>query len=402
MYNIIEVCVMDSKIILLKFPDNKFHTASVTRFVSVPYKGQEINTIWYVDLTELDTEEKNSVGSFSIIRDNLDGTYTNLNCGSHDEYEKIYNELKEEIIKKNYTQKELNTLPYSIDTVEDYDFFARPEDTEVAEEVSFSDNIINIRRELYSRIGAFVIPSSRDDYLFQEEELCNHLSELEKNLSDSAWEDIKNDILSYLTLKQINMNAGYILLQDAVSALKEIEEFALSEYQNSKGTTEAFEDNNQEKQKEIISFVEEPSEKEKNYQYTKTIYVLWNKLISNVANFVYLEYNSYLKLNIGYSINYRNITDNYRQINRELINIIKEKDLTINTRNIVTVKDNLINYKFYIIPLDDPDIFRSLKDSQNPIVLSGTFQDSYTAITEALKRKNMIITERETLGIFEQ
>ena len=60
--------------ILVKFPDNKYHTAKISRFVSIPINGQVLDTIWYIDITERHTEDEEIIGSFSVIRDNKDGT----------------------------------------------------------------------------------------------------------------------------------------------------------------------------------------------------------------------------------------------------------------------------------------------------------------------------------------
>ena len=111
---------MEGKIILIKYPDNSYHTASVNRFVSVNINGKNIDTIWYIDINEAD--EDDTTGSYSIIRDNNDGTYTNLNCGDLSDYQRIYDEISKCVNDNKYTNKDVNSLPYSIDTVEDYDY----------------------------------------------------------------------------------------------------------------------------------------------------------------------------------------------------------------------------------------------------------------------------------------
>lgn len=430
---------MNSKIILIKFPDNKFHTASVTRFVSVPFADQEIDTIWYKDLTEMEYEETNTVGSYSIIRDNHDGTYTNLNCGTPENYEKIYEEIKEEILNKNFKDKDLNLLPYSIDSIEDYDFFTKKPSSEVIQTEELSENIKSIKREISSRIGSFVGPSSKDTYDIEENNLCIHLNQLEEKMSSEKWEDTKNDILSYLALKKIDMNNGYILIKDAIDALKEIEEIANNACENKEIETPngeetisfenisvspskdpiddiVLEDNTDSFIPEIQedSVIEEKTNNEiptiSNIQldnnqnttycpYVKTIYVLWNELLSNLANFIYFEYDSISNTSNYHNYSYNNITDNYRHINRELLNIVKDKEITIDSKSIVTLNDKLIKYNFYIIPIDDYDVFIALKKSRKPFILTKEYEDSYQTLINALKRKNIIITETETISV---
>ena len=66
MLYIIEVYVMANKTILIKFPDNVFHTASVNRFVSTPMNGKEIETIWYIDLTDIKDENEWYIYKFGL------------------------------------------------------------------------------------------------------------------------------------------------------------------------------------------------------------------------------------------------------------------------------------------------------------------------------------------------
>ena len=387
---------MDSKIILIKFPDGKFHTASVSRFVSVPYAGKEINTIWYIDLTEIEYEDDDTTGSFSIIRDNNDGTYTNLNCGLHENYTKIYDELKKEILNNNYTSKDINTLPYSIDTVEDYDFFNNNTPSKEVQSSPLSDNIVSIKREINSRIGAFIEPTAKDNYEIEEDKLCNHLNQISNKITQDEWVEIEDDILSYLAMKNIAMDNGYIKIGDATNALQEIENIALSGLNDNSVKEEPVlneekesisfptennsfiydepekepsiiyeeapledilptlkeeqptiedidlivEDNSEEIEKpleDIDLIVEETPKEANNYNYVKTIYVLWNELLSNLANFVYLEYDSFSKMANYYNYSYTNITDNYRHINRELLKLIKGEELTIKNKSVITL-----------------------------------------------------------------
>ena len=414
---------MDSKIILVKFPNNEFHTASVNRFVSIPIGDREIDTIWYIDLTERKNEEE-EVGSYSLIRDNKDGTYTHLNCGTPENYEKIYSVLKEEIIKKNYINRDLSLLPYSIDTVEDYDFFEERNSPQKNENIIVSDNVENIKREISTRIGAFVDPYYTKAYCLMEMDLCVRLTLIEEKMSPQKWNETKDDIMSYLALKKLDMKKGYILIKDASDALNEIEELALNNLKDTDIEPVLIEDNSEnlppleinDDPKELeeavilpsLEIKEEPKEEteesleenKENYQpYIKTIYVLWNELLSRLSDFCYYEYDSYAKMGNMYTISYNNITNEYQHINHNLLKLIDNTKISVDNDNIITINDQLTKYTFYIIPVDDYDLFTSLKESNNPYILTKDFPNPCLPIVNGIKRKNIIVTEKETLSI---
>ena len=436
---------MANKTILIKFPDNVFHTASVNRFVSTPMNGKEIETIWYIDLTDIKDENEELVGSFSVIKDNKDGTYTNLDCGTPEDYEKIYEELKKEIAKKNYTNKDLSLLPYSINEVESYDFFKEMTDPEDHPTIEISENVKDIKREISTRIGAFVDPYFTKTYDLLENDICLRLTLIEEKMSPNKWEETKNDILSYLTLKRLEMKKGYILIKDASDTLNEIEEVALNNLRSAEEEPIVVEDDEGAEEiitiqdKPVVSFVEDIEDtkedikeseeeaketeeeveneisekiswpeiegaKETNnngeyFPYVKTIYVLWNELLSNLASFVYYEYNSYFEIADLYNVSYLNITDNYRHVNKEILKLIDERDLSIDKKNVITINDNLTKYNFYIIPVEDYDVFVSLKESKNPYILTRDFKDCLTPIINGIKRKDIIVTEKETISV---
>ena len=242
------------------------------------------------------------------------------------------------------------------------------------------------------------------------------------------------------------MKQGYILINDASDALNEIEQIALN---NLKGDENApivikdddeitnveeeqiapfgieskkeidtpeevskSEENEEEsaspedeepEQEDVITPVEIEDEEEPDniihYPYAKTIFVLWNELLSTLANFAYFEYNSYTEIPSCFNISYVNITKEYRHINKEIMKVIKDARISIDKQNVININDELTKYKFYIIPVDDYDLFVALKESHNPYILSKYFEDSLTPLVDGIKRKNIIITEKETIGI---
>ena len=141
-----------------------------------------------------------------------------------------------------------------------------------------------------------------------EEDLCLRLTLLEEKMNSLEWEECKNNILSYLTFKKIDMSRGYIVIDDASNILNEIEDIALKELKivPPKETVEpVLVEDDEDLDDEVIEIVDPENEKievpkeelkeEKNTNYIpyiKTIYVLWNELYSNLASFIYIEYDS--------------------------------------------------------------------------------------------------------------
>ena len=404
---------MHSKVILIKFPDDEFHTANVNRFVSVNINGKNLDTIWYTDLTEM-KEGEEEIGSYSVIRNNNDGTYTNLNCGTSEDYEKLYEYLKKEIQNKNYTNKDVSILPYNIDTIESYNYQEElfPKETPKKE---LSPAILEVKKEISTRIGAFVDHYYRKSYNLMEEDLCLRLTLLEEKMNSLEWEECKNNILSYLTFKKIDMSRGYIVIDDASNILNEIEDIALKELKivPPKETVEpVLVEDDEDLDDEVIEIVDPENEKievpkeelkeEKNTNYIpyiKTIYVLWNELYSNLASFIYIEYDSLVNITNCYTLSYYNISLEYEHIDKEILRIIGDKQISISNSNLISVNDKEIKYNFYIIPIEDYDVFVALKESHNPYIITKKYNDPFTSLIEGIKRHNIIVTESETISI---
>jgi len=122
------------KTIRLKFPTGEYHTALVSKFVSSSNRERSVLSIWYKDLTEI---EKTGVemGSFTLLRENENKTYTHLYCG--DDYDAIYKELSPYILKGEYKDLPVESLPNTIDYVEEYNYFS---------DKSENNNIIKINK----------------------------------------------------------------------------------------------------------------------------------------------------------------------------------------------------------------------------------------------------------------
>ena len=404
---------MESRIILIKFPNNNFHTASVNRFVTLTINGKDIDTIWYVDLTEANNTSEKKVGSFSIIRDNKDGTYTNMNCGTPDVYEKIFDVIKSEISKKNYKYKDINILPYAIDTIENFDFFKEIVPEKKPQKVNISKNVREIKREISTRIGAFVDPYYKTAYSIMEEDLCSRLTYIDGKMTPKEWEEVENDILSYITLKKLDMKQGYILISDVSNAIKEIEQIALEVFKDSEFANQPIVVQDEEEAPNPELPVEEPvsespveevvvaeEKKEEEYiPYVKTIYTLWNELYSTLSNFIYFEYDSYTTTPNCNIMSYINITNDFKNVNKELSRIIGNNKLSIKNKNLISVNNQQTRYNFYIIPVEDYDVFIALKESKNPYIITKSFEDSFNALLDAINRNSIIVTETETIRI---
>ena len=413
---------MEGKIILIKYPDNSYHTASVNRFVSVNINGKNIDTIWYIDINEAD--EDDTTGSYSIIRDNNDGTYTNLNCGDLSDYQRIYDEISKCVNDNKYTNKDVNSLPYSIDTVEDYDYQSDLFSEE--EIIELSDEVKSVKKEISTRIGAFVDPYYLKSYKLMEKDLGVKLEVLKEKMTDSDWRLVKNELLSYLSFKKMDMSRGYILIEDASNALNEIEEIVLEEIKNKNkvienkiSTTEEIElpalaSNKDISSKEIeenklpeltIGDLKSETKEEMSinayHPYIKTIYVLWNKVYSNLASFAYYEFNSYTNISNRIVLSFDNMGNKYNSINKEITRIIDKKPLKITEKNLLTVYDNQTKYNFYIIPVEDYDVFMTLRDSNTPYLFSKEIEEPLIALIKGVERKNIIVTEKQTLSILE-
>ena len=413
---------MEGKIILIKYPDNSYHTASVNRFVSVNINGKNIDTIWYIDINEAD--EDDTTGSYSIIRDNNDGTYTNLNCGDLSDYQRIYDEISKRVNDNKYTNKDVNSLPYSIDTVEDYDYQSDLFSEE--EIIELSDEVKSVKKEISTRIGAFVDPYYLKSYKLMEKDLGVKLEVLKEKMTDSDWRLAKNELLSYLSFKKMDMSRGYILIEDASNALNEIEEIVLEEIKNKNkvienkiSTTEEIEvpalaSNKDISSKEIVenklpeltigdlkSETKEEMSINAYHPYIKTIYVLWNKVYSNLASFAYYEFNSYTNISNRIVLSFDNMGNKYNSINKEITRIIDKKPLKITEKNLLTVYDNQTKYNFYIIPVEDYDVFMTLRDSNTPYLFSKEIEEPLITLIKGVERKNIRVTEKQTLSILE-
>ncbi len=369
---------MQSKTILIKFPDNKYHTAEVSRYVDVTIDNRVISTIWYVDLNELDLNEKKPVGSFSIIRKNENGSFTNLDCGDIDQYTKIYEDIKKSIANNQYKELDVDILT-NIDNVEQYSYEQKNNNKQPSLEAELpilasEKDLKEITDILSEKIGSHVDPYFQHSYQAMEADIKSKLNTMKENTSKDKWFSAKNAIIKYLSLKELDMQNGYITIDSVEKHLKEIEELAHTIINADK--------------KEAINEV----------YYTKTIYVLWNELLSRFFDIIYLEYASYTNFDKKYMLEYANISNNYSQIKEQLLGIIEEKELSINRRNTITVTDNNVKYNFIIIPVEDFDLFISIKESKAISILTEELFEPYQILVDSIKRKNTIVTDSETIS----
>ena len=122
---------------------------------------------------------------------------------------------------------------------------------------------------------------------------------------------------------------------------------------------------------------------------------------SNLASFAYYEFNSYTNISNRIVLSFDNMGNKYNSINKEITRIIDKKPLKITEKNLLTVYDNQTKYNFYIIPVEDYDVFMTLRDSNTPYLFSKEIEEPLIALIKGVERKNIIVTEKQTLSILE-
>ena len=185
------------KTIRLKYPSGEYHTALVNRFVVINNGDRDVMTIWYNDITELKSSVE-KVGSFTLI-DEKDGVYTHLYCNN--DYEKIYQELKECIINKHYKQLSLDLLPYSIDDAIDYNYFNNEES---------NDGISVIKKEITNQVLSYISKDNLEIAKSKINNLVYRLNGIKLSVSDDVFNVIVDSILKEVSSKKLDLNDGYI------------------------------------------------------------------------------------------------------------------------------------------------------------------------------------------------
>ncbi len=376
------------KNVRIKYPDGRYHTIIVTNYLSINKDDNNYLIIFYNDRT-VSLDDNNNITYTLIKEDN--GVYTHLYC--NEDYNSIKNELWPYIYDKKYEVKDINTLPSSIDNVEEYDYYNSDNSINIdniTKDNSIDDNNINSTSNkevkelisvIFNKIGTYSDPYLKKAYYGIQDDLELKLNIIYNKRKDE-WETIKNSINDLISSKIFDMSKGYILFKDVSDFFYEIEKVALKKEEND---------------------VEEEVIKNDN---KKHIYVIWNKNTND--KLVFLEYNMKTKLYDYYTYNFVNIVKEYRGFIKPLLKYLNSYDLKVENKVLIkpsgeefgniALNKNGIAFEFTILPCIEDDLYESLLHTEEVFISTDVKEPIKQLLIKAINKESTLITEDKVYG----